>query len=62
MMNNTSPFNATGHPEMNVACGMWNGLPMGPMLIGRKGDDGTVLRAADAFRRDIFDSQQLLAS
>ena len=56
MVNNTSPFNATGHPAMNVPCGMSNGLPIGMMLIGRKGDDATVLRAADAFQREIFDA------
>ncbi len=53
---NTSPFDATGHPAMNVPCGMSNGLPVGMMLIGRKGDDATVLRAADAFQREIFDA------
>jgi amidase len=58
MVNNTSPFNATGHPAMNVPCGMSNGLPIGMMLIGRKGDDATVLRAADAFQREIFDAPQ----
>ena len=56
MMNNTCPFDATGHPAMNVPCGMSNGLPIGMMLIGRKGDDATVLRAADAFQREIFDA------
>ena len=56
MMNNTCPFDATGHPAMNVPCGMSNGLPIGMMLVGRKGDDATVLRAADAFQREIFDA------
>ena len=62
MVNNTSPFNATGYPAMNVPCGMSNGLPIGMMLIGRKGDDATVLRAADAFQREIFDAPQPLTS
>ena len=53
---NTSPFDVTGHPAMNVPCGMSNGLPIGMMLIGRRGDDATVLRAADAFQREIFDA------
>ena len=53
---NTSPFDATGHPAMNVPCGMSNGLPIGMMLVGRRGDDATVLRAADAFQREIFDA------
>jgi len=58
MVNKTRPFNATGRPAMNVPCGMSNGLPIGMMLIGRRGDDATVLRVADAFRREIFDAQQ----
>ncbi len=42
-----------GHPAMNVPCGMSNGLPVGMMLVGRNGDDATVLRAADAYQRKI---------
>ena len=53
---NTSPFDATGHPAMNAPCGMSNGLPIWMVLIGRKGDDTTVLRTADAFQREIFDT------
>jgi len=30
--------------------------PVGMMLIGRKGEDATVLRAVDAFQREIFDA------
>ena len=56
MVINTCPFDATGHPAMNVPCCMSNGLPIGMMLIGRIGDDATVLRAADAFQREIFDA------
>jgi amidase len=48
-LGNTCPFNATGHPAMNVPCAMIGGLPVGMMLIGRRGDDATVLRAAKAF-------------
>lgn len=54
MLPNTCPFDVTGHPAMNVPCGMSNGLPVGMMLIGRIGEDATVLRAADAFQRQIF--------
>jgi amidase len=49
MINNTCPFDASGHPAMNVPCGMIEGLPVGMMLIGRKFDEITVLRASDAF-------------
>jgi amidase len=54
MIVNTCPFDLTGHPASNVPCGLSNGLPVGMMLIGRYGDDATVLRAADAFQREIY--------
>ena len=49
MLNNTAPFDVTGHPAMTVPCAMSNGLPVGLMLIGRHFDESTVLRAAHAF-------------
>jgi amidase len=58
MINNTAPFDASGHPAMSVPCGMIDGLPIGMMLIGRKFDEATVLRAADAFETG-FDWKQL---
>lgn len=51
MTGNTSPFNLTGHPAMNVPCGISEGLPVGMMVVGPHGDDGTVLRAAHAFEQ-----------
>ena len=51
MVTNTSPFDASGHPAINVPCGEADGLPIGMMLIGRQYDDATVLRAAAAFER-----------
>jgi amidase len=54
MIPNTAPFDVTGHPAMNVPCGMSGGLPVGMMLIGRHGEDATVLRASDAFERGVF--------
>lgn len=51
MVTNTSPFDASGHPAINVPCGKVDGLPIGMMLIGRQYDDATVLRAAAAFER-----------
>jgi amidase len=54
MLPNTCPFDVTGHPALNVPCGISNGLPVGMMLVGRKGEDTTVLRAADAFQRNVF--------
>ena len=49
MLNNTAPFDVTGHPAMTVPCAMSDGLPVGMMLIGRHFDESTVLRAAHAF-------------
>jgi amidase len=48
---NTCPFDVTGHPALNVPCGMSDGLPVGMMLVGRYWDDATVLRAGHAFER-----------
>jgi Asp-tRNA(Asn)/Glu-tRNA(Gln) amidotransferase A subunit family amidase len=54
MIPNTAPFDVAGHPAMNVPCGMSDGLPIGMMLVGRHGEDATVLRAADAFELGVF--------
>ncbi len=54
MIANTAPFDVTGHPAMTVPCGMSEGLPVGMMLVGRTGEDATVLRAADAFQRGVY--------
>jgi len=52
MVNNTGPFDMTGHPAVSVPCGKTAiGLPVGMMLVGRTFDDATVLRAAHAFER-----------
>ena len=51
MIQNTSPFDCTHHPAMNVPCAKSDGLPVGMMLIGRRFEDDVVLRAADAFQK-----------
>ncbi len=51
MIPNTCPFDVTGHPAMTIPCGLSNGLPVGMMLVGRKWDDATILRAAHAFEQ-----------
>ena len=48
---NTAPFDATGHPAMNVPCGMSDGLPIGMMLIAKHWDESTIYRAAHAFEQ-----------
>lgn len=52
MVNNTGPFDMTGHPAISVPCGKTaEGLPVGLMLVGRRFDDATVLRTAHAFEQ-----------
>jgi amidase len=49
MIANTCPFDVTGHPAMTIPCALSQGLPVGMMLVSRKWNDATVLRAANAF-------------
>ena len=48
-LGNTAPFDVSGHPALNVPCGMVDGLPVGLMLVGKRYDEATVMRAAAAF-------------
>jgi amidase len=48
-LHNTSPFDVTGHPALSVPCGNTDGRPIGMMLVGRRFDDATVLRAGHAY-------------
>ncbi len=48
----TYPINAIGHPAASVPCGFSaDGMPIGLHIIGRKGDEATVLAASAAFER-----------
>jgi aspartyl-tRNA(Asn)/glutamyl-tRNA(Gln) amidotransferase subunit A len=48
----TYPFNVTGQPAATVPCGVdRGGLPVGLQIVGRRGEDALVLRAARAFER-----------
>ena len=48
----TYPFNVTGQPAASVPCGRdRDGLPVGLQIVGRRGEDALVLRAARAFER-----------
>src|SRR5438128_1556141 len=51
LISNTCPFDVTGHPAMTLPCGLSNGLPVGMMLVGKRWNDATVLRAAHAFEQ-----------
>jgi amidase len=49
-LHNTSPFDVTGHPALSVPCGNTDRRPIGMMLVGRRFDDATVLRAGHAYQ------------
>ena len=53
MLDNTAPFDMTGHPAISIPCGMSNGLPVGLMLVGRHFDEATIFRAAQAFENQV---------
>jgi amidase len=51
MLPNTCPFDVTGHPAMNIPCGLSDGLPVGMMLVGKHYTETTIYRAAHAFEQ-----------
>ncbi|WP_049986237.1 amidase [Halobellus rufus] len=50
---NTCPFDVTGHPAVSVPAGSSDGLPVGLMFVGEHFDDATVLQAAHAFEQHV---------
>lgn len=49
----TYPFNMTGNPAATVPAGFsHDGLPVGLQIVGRFGDEETVLAAAGAFEAE----------
>jgi amidase len=48
---NTPQFDLTGHPALSVPCGQLDGLPVGMMIVGRMGNDATVLQAGYSFEQ-----------
>jgi amidase len=50
-MGNTFSFDVTGHPALQVPCGMSDGLPIGMMLVGKHFDEMTLYRAGHAFEQ-----------
>ena len=46
------PFNMSGNPAASIPCGFSSeGLPVGLQIIGRKGDELSVLKASSAFEK-----------
>jgi amidase len=54
---NTRVFNATGHPALNVPCGLLDGLPVGLCLVGRRGEDLALVAAARLFAERVYAPQ-----
>jgi amidase len=54
MHRNNCALNLTGHPAMNVPCGLVRGLPVGLMIIGRHFDERTVLRVAHQYQSNVY--------
>ena len=48
-LNNTSPFNLTGHPALSINAGLVDELPVGMMIVGKRWDETMILRVAHAF-------------
>jgi aspartyl-tRNA(Asn)/glutamyl-tRNA(Gln) amidotransferase subunit A len=46
-----SPWSLAGLPVLSLPCGFVDGLPVGLALVGRRFEEGTVLRAAHAFQQ-----------
>ena len=51
MMENTAPFDTTGHPAISVPATPSGGRPIGMMLVGRHFEEMTVLRAARSYEQ-----------
>jgi amidase len=51
MLPNTAPFDVSGHPAMNVPCGLSAGLPVGMQLVAGHYNESTIYRAAHAFEQ-----------
>jgi aspartyl-tRNA(Asn)/glutamyl-tRNA(Gln) amidotransferase subunit A len=48
----TYPINMIGHPAASIPCGFTsNGLPVGLQIIGRRGDEATVIAVSAAYER-----------
>jgi len=46
----TYPINMIGHPAASIPCGFTaDGLPVGLHIVGRRGDEATVLAVSAAF-------------
>jgi amidase len=51
MLPNTCGFDVSGHPAMNIPCGLSAGLPVGMQLVAAHYNESTIYRAAHAFEQ-----------
>lgn len=51
MLPNTCPTDATGHPALQIPCGLSEGLPVGMMLIGKHFHEATLYQLGHAFEQ-----------
>jgi amidase len=58
LLNNTIPFNLSGHPAITVPCGLRGGLPVGMQLISKHFHESTLFKVAHAFEKN-FDFRKL---
>lgn len=56
MVCNVAPFNATGHPALNVPIAAGDGLPIGYMLVANRFRDDKLLRLARCFESEMVKS------
>jgi len=53
VVDNTTPFNRSGHPGVSVPAGTADGLPVGLLLVSPRFDDATALNAAYAVESEV---------
>jgi amidase len=53
MVVNACPFDISGHPAINIPCGVSDGLPVGLMAIGRRLGEAAILRFARALETSV---------
>lgn len=53
-----TPFSLTGHPVISLPAGLFDGLPVGMQLVGRRWQDEALLDCAEAVERVLQGFQQ----
>jgi amidase len=53
LINNTCPFNVTGHPAISIPCAIRSGVPIGLQFVSRHFDEGTLFHAGYAFEQSF---------